>query len=116
MSDQVPFGVRQVAQGIRLAGKLLHPVFAENAEAGGVRLADAFYRKRLADSHQGDSFWIAGGPLRCCGDPLPRLSNIFCNRHKAKTTKDTKYHEGESLLNWLPRSEEHTSELQSPCN
>src|SRR5450631_3132394 len=102
MSDQVPFGVRQVAQGIRLAGKLLHPVFAENAEAGGVRLADQFGRKSLAHAHQCDLVRIAARSLGCCGDPLPHLSNIFRDRHKAKTTKDTKYHEGESLLNWLP--------------
>src|ERR1700686_820279 len=98
MSDQMPFGVTQVAQSIRLSSKFLHPVFAKNAQAGCVCFADAFYGKRFAYSHQRDFVWITGCPPRRCCDSLPHLRDIFRNRHKAKTTKDTKYHEGESLL------------------
>src|ERR1700687_4958676 len=98
MPDQMPFGVTQVAQSICLPSKLLHPVLAENAQAGGVCLADAFHRKRFAHAHQRDFSWIAGCPARCCCDPFLYSGDIFRNRHKAKTTKDTKYHEGESVL------------------
>src|ERR1700686_399814 len=94
MSDQVPFGVTQVAQSIRLRSKLLHPVLAENAQAGCVRFADAFYGKRLAYAHQLDFVWIAARPPRRCCDPFPHPGDIFRDRHKAKTTRDTKYHEG----------------------
>src|SRR6266851_3563574 len=94
----MPFSVMQVAQSICLPSKLLHPVLAENAQAGGVCLADAFYGKRLAHAHQRNLLWIAGRTARCCCDLLPHTDNIFRNRHKVKTTKDTKYHEGESLL------------------
>src|ERR1700694_1723885 len=98
MSNQMPFGVTQVVQSIRLSGKLLHPVLAENAQAGRICLADAFYGKRLAHAHQRNLLWIAGRPARRCCDLLPHPDNIFRNQHKVKTTKDTKYHEGESLL------------------
>src|SRR6202790_1593233 len=98
MSDQVPFGATQVAQCICLSSKLLHPVLAKNAQARCVCFADAFYGKRFAYSHQRDFVWSAGCPLGRCCDALPPLPDIFRNRHKAKTTKDTKYHEGESLL------------------
>src|SRR6202162_4856060 len=94
MSDQVPLGVTQVVQSIRLCSKLLHSVLAENAQAGCVCFADAFYGKRFAHAHQRNFFWIAGCPPRCCCDPLLYLGNILRNRHKTKTTKDTKYHEG----------------------
>src|ERR1700675_3734734 len=97
MSDQMPFGVTQVVQSIRLCSKLLHPVLAENAQARPLCLADAFYGKRLAHAHQRNLLWIAGRPCCCC-DLLPHPDNIFRNQHKVKTTKDTKYHEGESLL------------------
>src|SRR5260370_39554549 len=91
----MPLGGTQVAQYICLSSKLLHPVLAENAQAGGVCFADAFYGKRFAYSHQRDFVWIAGCPPRRCCDSLLHLRDIFRNRHKAKTTKNTKYHEGE---------------------
>src|SRR5271157_3101557 len=82
MSDQVPFGVTQVAQSIRLCRKLLHPVLAEDAQPGGVRLADVCGWKSLADAHQCDFIRSAGRAACSCCDPLPHLGNIFCNRHK----------------------------------
>src|SRR5437899_3055117 len=103
MSDQMPFGVAQVAQSIRLPRKLLHPVLAENAQPGCVGLANAVRRKSLAPPHQRDFVWIAGCPPRHCCDSLPHLRDIFRNRHKAKTTKDTKYHEGEPKISACPR-------------
>src|SRR5256884_7159235 len=96
MSDQVPFGVAQVAQSSRLRCKLLHPVLAEDAQSGRVGLANAFRRKSLAHPHQHDFVWIAGCPARRCCDSLPHLRDVFRDRHKAKTTKNSKYHEGES--------------------
>src|ERR1700686_3944432 len=104
MSDQVPFGATQVAQCICLSSKLLHPVLAENAQARCVCFADAFYGKRFAYSHQRDFVWIAGCPPRRCCDALPHLPDILRNRHKAKTTKDTKYHEGEPKISGRPRT------------
>src|SRR5450755_173127 len=98
MSDQVPLGIMQVAQSAHFGRKFLHPVLAEDAQPGGVGLADAFDRESLAHAHQRDVRGIASdSPCRCC-DPLPHPRNIFGNRHKAKTTKDTKYHEGEPVL------------------
>src|SRR5438132_6254642 len=94
----MPFGVAQVAQSSRLRCKLLHAVLAEDGQAGSVCFAHAFYGNRLAHAHQHDFVWIAGCPARRCCDSLPHLRDIFRNRHKAKTTKDTKYHEGESRV------------------
>src|ERR1035441_4837989 len=81
MSDQVPFDVTQVTQSVRLPGEVLHSVFAENAQPGSVRLADAFRWKSLAHRHQCDFVRSACRPPRRCRDPLPHLGDIFCNRH-----------------------------------
>src|ERR1017187_1830490 len=81
MSDQVPFDVTQVTQSVRLPGEVLHSVFAENAQPGSVRLADAFRGKSLAHRHQCDFVRSACRPPRRCRDPLPHLGDIFCTRH-----------------------------------
>src|SRR5260370_15964539 len=96
MSDEVPLSIPQVVQSVCLRSKFLHPVLAENAQAGGIRLADALYRKRFAHAHQRNFVWITARPSRRCCDSLLHPDNIFRNRHK--------------------RSEEHTSELQSHLN
>ena len=81
MSDQVPRGVRQIAQGSRLSGELLHPALAKHAQPGRVRFVDALRRESLAHAHQRDFGRIAARPLRRRRDLLLHLGNIFRNRH-----------------------------------
>src|ERR1700678_780881 len=84
MTDQVPFGIVQIAQRARLAEKFLHPILAEDPQTGGISLADACDRKSLAHSHQRDFFWIAARSTRCCRDPLSHQRNTFRDRHRKK--------------------------------
>src|SRR5208283_2587523 len=81
MSDEVPFGIRQIAEGGYLPGKLLDAVLAKNAQSGSVRLDDAFDRKSLTHAHQYDFVGIAARPVRCFCDSLAHLGNIFGNGH-----------------------------------
>src|SRR5580700_2378163 len=89
MSNQVPFGVAQITQSRRLPRKFLHPVLAEDAQSGAVRLADTLNRKSLANSHQSNFIRIAPNPTRSRCDPLSHQHNIFRDRHTRKKTRKT---------------------------
>src|SRR5208337_2811340 len=90
MSNQVPFGFGQVAQSVRLARKLLHPVLAENAQPGGVCLADVFDGKSLAHAHQCNFIRTAVRPARRSGDPLLHACDVFSYRHEENITTAAK--------------------------
>src|SRR5208283_5183707 len=89
MSDQVPFDVWQIAQGVRFPGKLLHPVLAENAETGGVGSADVLGGKSLAHGHQCDFAWIARRAAGSGCYPVAHLGDISCDRHKVSGVRGT---------------------------
>src|ERR1019366_794823 len=95
MSDQVPFGVTQVAQSVRLAGKLLYPVLAENPQSGGVGFADEFSRKGLANAHQGDFSRMTSGTEGHHGNSFADAHNVFGDGHcRDLTTGSTGEHRG----------------------
>src|SRR5216684_5552160 len=63
MPDQMPSG-GQVSHGSALPFPLLHAIFAEMPQPGGVRHADGLGRVRLRYGNQRDFFGAASGLLR----------------------------------------------------
>src|ERR1035438_3232338 len=95
MPDQVPVRVAQIAQGVGLPRKLLHSIFAEDANAGGVGFTNKFGRKGLADYHQCNFCGTAADSERGCRDSFADARNIVFDGHcRDLTTEGTE--EGKS--------------------
>src|ERR1019366_4666890 len=95
MSNQVPLRAAEVAQSICLTRKLLHSIFAEDANARRVRFTHQLHRKCFTDPHQRDFYRIAPGAASSSGDSFADARNIFDDGHcRDLTTEDTE--EGKS--------------------
>src|SRR5579862_1348917 len=81
MSDEVPLGVGETAQGVDFAGKFLDSIFAEDPESCRIGFSYAVCRKRLAHAHQRNFSWIATRPPRGGCDAFLEVGNVFCDRH-----------------------------------
>src|SRR5882672_9342186 len=86
MPDQVPGGVRQVAEPRRFLRKLLDPVLPKNADASRVGLTHRFGRERLAHAHQNK---VIG---RAPNTPYGRENALLDSRDVARYGHRTKLH------------------------
>src|SRR5579864_8707685 len=81
MADHVPLRRGVIAQSIAFPSNLLHTIFSERANAGGVSLADLIGRDHLGDGHQFNVRRTAVCAASRGVDLFPYSRDVVCDAH-----------------------------------